>query len=145
MIGAMESQVPPTSYGPPISLDLAKRVIAAAEAEAVAHHWPMTIAVVDSGGHLTISLRLDHAPLGSIAVAQSKAETAVNFRLPTSALREAVAAGGLGLLSVTNLSAVDGGLPLVVDGRVIGAIGASGMDPSQDSQVALAGARALPG
>jgi glc operon protein GlcG len=133
------------AYGPPISLELAKRVLAAAEAEAVAQGWPMVIAVVDSGGHLVALHRLDQAQLGSLAIARMKAETAVRFRRPTRVFEDAVAAGGQGLrlLSVADVCALEGGVPLVRDGVVIGGIGVSGMQSTQDAQVAAAGARAI--
>jgi len=137
----------PPRYGAPISLETAKRVVAAAEAEALAHRWPMVIAVVDSGGHLVILHRMDHAQLGSVAVAQLKAETAVSFRRSTKVFEEAVGAGGIGLriLSMPGVCALEGGLPLLLDGQVVGAIGVSGMQSTQDAQVATAGARALLG
>ncbi len=138
---------PSVVYGPPISLELAKQVVAAAEAEALANSWPMVIAVVDSSGHLVILHRLDHAQLGSISIAQFKAETAVNFKRPTKVFEEALAAGGLGLrlLSANNLCPLEGGLPLLKNGEVIGAIGVSGMQSTQDAQVAAAGAKVVNG
>jgi glc operon protein GlcG len=119
--------------------------MAAAEAEAIRQGWPMVIAIVDSTGHLVMLHRLDQAQFGSIPIAQQKAETALNFRRPTKVFQDAVAAGGLGLrlLGTPNLLPLEGGLPLVVDGAVIGAIGASGMQSMQDVQVASAGAKAL--
>jgi glc operon protein GlcG len=133
----------PVPYGPPLSLELAKRVMAAAETEAVAHHFPQAIVIVDSGGNLVMLHRLDQADLGSISVAQAKAQTAVNFRVPTKVLAEALASGGLGLLSVPNLVLVEGGLPIIVGGQIVGAIGVAGMEPTQDSQVAAAGVTAI--
>ncbi|HET7618331.1 MAG TPA: heme-binding protein [Vicinamibacterales bacterium] len=135
------------NYGRPISLDLAKRVVAAAEAEAVANGWPMVIAVVDSAGDLVILHKLDHAQHGSIDIARAKAEAVVNFKRPTKIFQDAVAAGGLGLrlLATANLCPLEGGLPLVVDGEIVGAIGVSGMQSHEDAQVAAAGAAALAG
>ncbi|HEX5128068.1 MAG TPA: heme-binding protein [Rhodocyclaceae bacterium] len=132
-------------YGPPISLDLAKKVMAAAEAESLANRWPMAVAIVDSTGHLVLLQKLDQAQYGSIAVAQSKAETAVNFRRPTKVFEDAIAAGGVGtrLLSINNACSVEGGIPLILDGKVVGGIGVSGMHSSHDAQVAMAGANAL--
>lgn len=133
------------SYGAPIALAEAARVMAAAQAEAVRNDWPMVIAIVGSGGHLVMLHALDDAQHGSVAVAQAKAETAVNFRRPSKLFEEAVEAGGLGLrvLAMSNLLPLDGGLPLIVNGCVIGAIGVSGMQSTQDAQVAAAGAAAL--
>jgi uncharacterized protein GlcG (DUF336 family) len=132
-------------YGAPINLELSKAVMAAAEAEALAHGLPMVIAIVDSGANLKLLQRLDHAQFGSIPVAIGKAETAVKFKRPTQAFEEALAGGGVGLrvLSIDGLVAIDGGLPLILDGKIIGGIGVSGMQPQQDGQVAAAGARAL--
>jgi uncharacterized protein GlcG (DUF336 family) len=105
----------------------------------------MAIAIVDSTGHLVLFHRLDQAQHGSIAIAIAKAETAVNFRRPTKLLEDAIAAGGLGLrlLSVPAITALEGGLPLIQEGLVVGAIGVSGMQATQDGQVARAGAAAL--
>lgn len=135
----------PPPYGAPITLDDARRVMAAAEAEAAARDWPMAIAIVGSGGQLVMLHALDQVQHGSVPVAQAKAETAVNFRRPSKLFEEAVAAGGLGLriLGMANLLPLDGGLPLLIDGRVVGAIGVSGMQSTQDAQVAAAGAAAL--
>lgn len=137
---------PPLPYGPPVSLDLARRIMAAAEAEAAANHWPMVIAIVDSGGHMVMLHRLDQAQHGSLALARLKAETAVNFKRPTRVFEDALTAGGFGLriLSMPNVTALEGGLPLIVDGQVVGAIGVSGMLPAQDAQVAAAGVAAIP-
>lgn len=133
-------------YGLPISLENAKKVMAAAEAESAAQHWNMAIAIVDSGGNLVMLHKMDQTQHASIKVAQKKAETAVNFRRPTKVFEDVVAAGGLGLrmLSMSDLViAVEGGIPLLQGGKVIGAIGVSGMQAPQDAQVALAGAKAL--
>ena len=132
-------------YGPPISLVLAKQVMAAAEKEAIANQWPMAIAIVDSTGHLALFHRLDQTQLGSVAVSIAKAETALNFRRPTKVFEDLMAAGGAGLRLSTmpGVAALEGGVPIVVDGHVIGAIGVSGMLSSQDAQVAAAGLAAL--
>ncbi|CAD6517155.1 GlcG/HbpS family heme-binding protein [Paraburkholderia metrosideri] len=133
------------SYSNRFNLADARRVVAAAEQEAARHGWPMVIAVVDSGGHLVLQQRLDGAQLGSIHVARQKAETAVLFRRPTRVFEEAIAQGGLHLrlLGMNNLVPLDGGIPLIRDGAVVGAIGVSGMRSDQDAQVAQAGADKL--
>ncbi|MDH5360145.1 MAG: heme-binding protein [Gammaproteobacteria bacterium] len=130
----------PLPYGTPLTLALAKRLMGAAEQEANAHGWPMVIAIVDSNGHLLMLQRMDQAQHGSIGLAQKKAETALNFRRSTRIFQELLAAGGDGLrvLSMDGVVAVEGGELLVVDGKIIGAIGVSGMRPEQDTQVALA-------
>jgi glc operon protein GlcG len=134
----------PPQYGPPISLDLAKRVVGAAEAFAKSRGWPVVIAVFDSTGHLTVLHRLDQSNLGAVELAQRKAETAVRFRRPTKAFEEIVAGGGMRLLSVaSDIIALEGGLPLLRDGLVVGSIGVSGLSSPEDAQVAQAGANAL--
>jgi glc operon protein GlcG len=135
----------PPPYGPPISLADAKRIMDAAEREAARNSWPMAIAIVDSTGHLLMFHRLDQTQLGSVAVAIAKAESAVNFRRPTKAFEEAIAAGGMGLRLITMpyMIALEGGIPILKDGQVIGGIGVSGMQSSQDAEVARAGLAAL--
>ena len=137
----------PPSYGPPITLAEAARVMAAAQAEAERNDWPMAIAIVGSGGHLVMLHALDDVQHASVAVAQAKAETAVNFRRPSKLFEDAVRDGGLGLrlLGMDNLLPLDGGLPLYQDGKVVGAIGVSGMQSTQDAQVAAAGAAVMNG
>jgi glc operon protein GlcG len=131
----------PPHYGPPISLELAKRVASAAEARANAYGWPVVIAIFDSTGHLTLLHRLEQSNLGAIELAQRKAETAVRFRRPTKVYEDIVAGGGVRLLSVAqDIITLEGGLPLLQNGAVIGAIGVSGMTSVEDGQVASAGA-----
>jgi uncharacterized protein GlcG (DUF336 family) len=138
------TQLPP-DYGPPISLATAKIVMQAAEDEAERNRWPMVIAIVDSTGHLVLLHKLDQAQYGSIVIAQQKAETALNFRRPTKLFEDAVAGGGIGtrMLSTTNVIALEGGIPILADGKIIGAVGVSGMRSNQDAQVAHAGIAAL--
>lgn len=134
-------------YGPPISLQLAKEVAAAAEKAAVENGWAMVIAIVDTTGHLVVLHKMDHAQYGSVAIAQSKARTAVEFKRSTKLFEDAVAAGGIGLrlLSTPGLCPLEGGLPLVHEGRLVGAIGVSGAQSTQDGIVAAAGAQILNG
>jgi glc operon protein GlcG len=135
----------PLEYGASISLEKAKAVMAAAEAEARANDWPMVIAIVDGGGHLVMLHSLDHAQHGSVVVAQEKARCAVNFKRPTKLLEDAVTQGGINLRLLATPGAVplEGGIPLMTDGRIVGAIGVSGMRSTQDGQVAEAGAKAM--
>lgn len=137
----------PLPYGPPISLAQAKAIMAAAEREANANQWPMAIAIVDSTGHLVLFQRIDQTQLGSMEVSQAKAMTAVRFRRPTKVFEDAIAAGGAGwrLATMPGVTALEGGIPIVVGGQVIGAIGVSGMLSTQDAQVANAGLTALAG
>ena len=140
------TQIPPptTPYGAPISLDDAKKAMAAAEAHAIRNRWGMAIAIVDSGANLVMLHRLDNAQLGSIRIAESKARTAVEFRLPTKVFEDAVAGGGQGLRVMSfGIALADGGIPIVVDGKIVGAIGVSGAAGHEDAQVAAAGAAAL--
>ena len=118
---AMAQQATPP-YGPPISLEQAKMVIAAAEAEAQKNNWPVAITVVDSGGSAVAMHRMDNTQLGSIPVAEDKARTSVLFRRPSKALEDAVAGGGIGLrvLGLRGATPYDGGVPLFVDGKLIG-------------------------
>jgi glc operon protein GlcG len=135
----------PLPYGPPITLAVARQIMAAAEREASAHQWPMAIAVVDSTAHLVLFQRADNTQLGSMKVAVAKAMTAINFKRPTKAFEDAIAGGGAGVRITTmpDVIALEGGLLIVVQGQVIGAIGVSGMLSSQDAQVAQAGLAAI--
>jgi glc operon protein GlcG len=140
-----QQQVPPptTPYGAPIPLAVAKKVMAAAEAEADRNKWGVSIAIVDSGANLVMMQRLDNAQLASVRLAEAKARTAVEFRRPTKLLEEAVAQGGIGLRVLTfGASLAEGGLPIIAGGHIIGAIGVSGVASHQDAQVAKAGADA---
>jgi glc operon protein GlcG len=146
----MTTTPPPTTslplpYGAPLTLDVAKRIMAAAEGEAAAHHWPMAIAIVDSTAHLVLFQRADNTQLGSMDVSIAKAMTAVKFRRATKVFEDAMAAGGAGLRLSTmpGVAALEGGVPIVVGGQVVGAIGVSGMLSTQDAQVAAAGLAAL--
>jgi glc operon protein GlcG len=135
----------PIPYGAAITLDEARRVMAAAEAEALRNRWPMAIAIVDPAGRLVMFHRMDQAQNGSIVIAPEKARTAVDFKRPTKALQDAIAEGGvhLRLLSAPNALAMEGGVPIIRDGKIIGGIGVSGMSSNQDAQVAEAGIAAL--
>lgn len=120
----------------------AKQIAAAAEVEAQKNKWNVTIAVVDDGGNLLFLQRLDDAPLGSITVAQEKARTALLFKRPTKVFEEIVAGGRVAMLMLPGATPIEGGLPLVNNGQIIGAIGISGVQSPQDAQIAQAGAAA---
>jgi uncharacterized protein GlcG (DUF336 family) len=141
----MSSSSNVVEYGLPISLDVAKTVVAAAEREAIANEMQVVIAIVDSAAQLVLLHRLDHTQLGSIDVAISKAQTAVRFKRATKAAQDAIAQGGVALrmLTIPNFCGIEGGIPLVKEGRIVGAIGVSGMAAQQDSQVAEAGVAAF--
>ena len=133
------------SYGPPLSLDVARKIASAAEAEAKANGWPMVIAVMDSGSNLVVLHKMDQAQTGSVTIAQAKAESAVRFKRPTKVFEEALTTGGINLrlLATHGACPLEGGLPLMVGGQLVGAIGVSGMQSTQDAQVAAVGAKAM--
>jgi glc operon protein GlcG len=141
---AAPSPPPTTPYGSPISLDAAKKAMAAAEAEAVKNNWPMAIVILDSTGHTVMIHKLDNTQYGSIRVAEDKAHTALDFRRPSKVFEDLVAQGGIGMrtLGLRGATPIEGGFPIIVDGKIIGAIGASGGTAPQDGQVAKAGADA---
>ncbi len=141
----VEAQGPPPPYGAPISLEQAKKVLGGAEAEAKKNNWNVVISVVDPGGQLVAMSRLDNTQFGSIEVAREKAYSAVAFRRPTKAFQDAVAQGGenLRILRLSGASPLEGGIPIVVDGKIIGAVGVSGVTSQQDGQIARAGLEAL--
>ena len=135
---------PSTPYGAPISINAAKNVMAAAEAEATKNNWGVAIAIVDSGANLVMRHRLDNAQLSAVRIAEQKARTAAEFRRPTKVFEDAVAGGGVGLRVLTfGASVAEGGVPIVSGGKVVGAIGVSGVQSHQDAQVAQAGADAV--
>jgi glc operon protein GlcG len=136
---AASAQTPPP-YGLSISIDQAKKAMVAAEAEARKNNWQVVISIVDTGGHLVMLQRLD-AQNASVDIAIGKARTAVNFRRPTKALEDSLAANGsaLRILAVPGVTPLQGGLPIVVDGKIIGGIGVSGVLATQDEMVAKAG------
>jgi glc operon protein GlcG len=130
-------------YGAPISLSRAQAAIAAANAEAEKHGWALNVAVVDSGANLVAFGRMDGAQLGSIAVSEHKARTSVKFRRPTKAFEEAIQKNDLRVLTIDDVMGSRGGMPLVEDGKLIGAIGCSGGAGSQDEVVCAAGAATI--
>lgn len=132
---------PPPAYGVPISFEQAKKVMAGAEAEAKKNNWPVVITIVDSGGNLVMLSRLDNAQWGSIEVAKDKARSAVAFRRPTKVFQDLIAQGGanLRLLNLSGASMLEGGIPIVVEGKVVGAVGVSGVTSQQDAQIGQAG------
>ncbi len=123
-----------------LTLDAAKQIAAASHDEAVKNGWSMAIAVVDDGGHLLYLERMDGAQIGSIGVAIAKAETAAKFRRSTKVFEDAVAGGRNVIMALTGVLPIEGGVPVVVEGQVIGAVAASGGTAAQDGQVASAGA-----
>ena len=136
----VQAQVP--QYGPNVNLEQARKLVAAALADARKQNLPMAVAIVDNAGQLVAFERMDNTQTASTAVAQDKAVSAAMFRRPTKAFQDVVAGGGVGLriLTLRGANAVEGGLPIVVDGKIIGGIGVSGVMASQDEMVAKAGA-----
>jgi uncharacterized protein GlcG (DUF336 family) len=130
---------------PALGLDQANRVVAASLGEARKLNLSLAVAVVDSSGQLVAFERMDNTFPGAIAVSQDKAQSAALFRRPTKAFQDALAGGGAGLrvLTLRGANAVEGGIPLVVDGKVVGAVGVSGGSAEQDGAVAKAGVDSL--
>ena len=132
-------------YGPPITTASAKKVASAALAEALANNWAMAVAIVDPAGTLVYFEKLDETQHGSVAVALAKARSAALFKRPTKAFQDQVAEGGVGVrvLALPGAMPLEGGVPLILDGLIIGAIGVSGATSEQDGQCAKAGVAAL--
>jgi glc operon protein GlcG len=141
---AAQAPAPPPPYGLGIGFDAAKKAMAAAEAEAKKNNWPVAIAIVDSSGKLAAFSKMDNTQHGSVDIAIGKAVTANNLKRPTKAFQDLIAQGGgnLRLLAAPGVTPLEGGVPIVVDGKIIGAIGVSGVASNQDAEVAMAGAAA---
>jgi len=138
-------QALPPPYGLPITLDVAKQVMAGAEAEAEKNKWPVAIVIVDSGGNIIMLHRRDDTQLSATATAEGKARTALYFKRPTKLLDEVISGGGSGLryLALKDFVPLEGGIPIVIEGKIVGAIGVSGVLSGQDTQIARAGIDAL--
>ena len=135
----------PMSYGPTITAETAKRLAAPAIAEAKKNNWTMAVAIVDPAGDLVYFEKMDDTQVGSTQVAIDKARSAARFKRPTKAFQDGLAAGGAGLrlLALNGAVPVEGGIPLVQNGKIVGAIGCSGGTSEQDGVCATAGANAL--
>jgi glc operon protein GlcG len=133
------------AYGAPISLDAAKKAVTASMAESKKNNWTMAVAVVDPGGALIYFERQDATQNGSAGVAVDKAVSAATYKRPTKVFEDIVSGGGNGLriLGLKGAVPIEGGIPIVMDGKVVGAIGASGGSAQQDGMVAKAGLEAL--
>jgi glc operon protein GlcG len=141
---AVASALPlPNHYGAPIGIDAARRVAVAAIAEAKKNGWTVAAAIVDPGGNLVYFERIDGTQNGSSVVAQEKARTAAAFKRPSKMLEDAVKAGNTQFLNLPGALPIDGGFPLVMDGKIVGAVGVSGAASAQDAQCAKAGADLL--
>jgi len=128
-----------------ITLEAAKKMVAAGEAEALKNGWNVAITIVDASGGLIMFQKLDETQPGSIAVSQGKARTSAMFKRPTKAMEEMIAGGKTAFLAVEGIVPIQGGLPVIADGKVIGAIGVSGVTSAQDEQVAMAALAVLNG
>ncbi len=135
----------PNPYGLPVNMENAKKVAAAAVAEARKNNWNMAIAVVDTGGTLVYYEKMDNTQIGSADVSIEKARTAVRFKRPSKVFQDMVGSGGAGLRALRLPGAVpfEGGIPLMVDNQIVGAIGVSGDTTDHDGQCAQAGASTL--
>jgi uncharacterized protein GlcG (DUF336 family) len=133
-----------TPYGAPIALSRAQAAIAAAQAEAEKHGWPLNIAVVDSGANLVAFVRMDGAQLASIVTAEHKARTSALFRRPTKVFEDAIQKSDFKyVMTIDGVIGSRGGIPLIEDGKLIGAIGCSGGVGSQDEVACMAGAATI--
>jgi uncharacterized protein GlcG (DUF336 family) len=137
------AQTAPLTYGPPINLEMSKKIAAAAEAEARKNGFTMVISVLDSGGSLVYLERMDGTQLASIDVAIAKGRSANNFKRPTKAFEDAVIGGRNAVLGLPGALPIEGGVLIIIDGKIAGAVGVSGGSAPQDGQVAAAGVAAL--
>jgi len=128
----------PPAYGAPIGMEAAQALIARAVAAAQARHFRMAVAIVEPSGELVAFVRMDDTQYGSIHVAQKKATTAARYRLATSVMEERTLAGRTVTLANEDSLPIAGGIPIVVDGKIVGAIGVSGAAAAEDNQIALA-------
>ena len=126
-----------------LSLEEAETMVKAAQARASQDNWNVVIAVIDAGGHLICLQRMDGTQIGSVEVAQKKAKAALYFKRPTKAFEDAIGAGNNGIMLLPNVIASEGGVPIMDDGQVIGAIGVSGVTSAQDGIIAQAALDAL--
>lgn len=142
--GAIQGQELP-QYGTDVELAMAKTIMAAAEEEASKGNWPVAIAIVDNHGLLLLFQRLPKTQHGSVEVAIEKARTAALFRRETKVFEDQIAQGGvnLKLLRLPGALPMEGGLPIIVDGKVVGGIGVSGVKSTEDAQIGRAGLKAI--
>ena len=126
-----------------LTLAAAKKMAAAAEAEATKNNWRVVIAIVDDGGHLLYLQRTDETQIGSIDIAIGKATTSVALKRPSKAVEDIIAGGRNAFLGVKGMTPLQGGLPIMVDNKLVGAIGVSGVTSQQDEQIAKVGLEAL--
>lgn len=142
-VAARAQELP--KYGPDLDLTMAKKIMAAAEAEAKQKSWPVAIAIVDTHGLLLLFQRLDQTQHGSVDVSIEKARTAALFRRESKVFEDMIGQGGVNMkvLKLPGALGVEGGLPIIVDGKIVGGIGVSGVKSSEDAEVGRAGLKAL--
>jgi len=139
-LGAVAQDRPP--YGTDVGLDLAKKIAAGANAESKKNGWRMAIAIVDNHGYLVYYERMDDTQTGSVQVALDKAKAAAMYRRPTKAFEDGIAKGRVALLGLSGATPIEGGVPIMSGGKVIGGIGVSGANSDQDAAAAVAGLKA---
>ena len=137
-----EAQLP-NGYGPTIGVESARKLAATAIAEGKKNGWNVAVAIVDPNGDLVFFERMDNVQVAATVVSQEKARTAARFKRPTKAFEDALAGGRQAILGLPGVTPLEGGIPLVVEGKIVGAIGVSGATSPQDAQCALAGAETL--
>jgi uncharacterized protein GlcG (DUF336 family) len=144
LVAPLAAQMP-NPYGAPITLEEARKPAQAALAEAARNKWTMAVAIVDPSGNLVYYEKMDNTQIASATVAIDKARAAAIYKRPTKAMQDALAAGGTGLriLRLRDAMPVEGGIPLVVDGKIVGAIGVSGDSSEHDNLCATAGAAVI--
>jgi uncharacterized protein GlcG (DUF336 family) len=144
MVVPLAAQMP-NPYGAPITLEEARKPAEAALAEAARNKWTMAVAIVDPSGNLVYYEKMDNTQIASATVAIDKARAAAIYKRPTKAMQDALAAGGTGLriLRLRDAMPVEGGIPLVIDGKIVGAIGVSGDSSEHDNLCATAGAAVI--
>jgi uncharacterized protein GlcG (DUF336 family) len=133
----------PVAYGPAVGVETARKLAAATIAEARKNNWTVAVAIVDTAGDLVFFERMDNTQSGSMVVAQDKARTAARFKRPTKVFEEALAGGRHAILGLTGVIPVEGGIPIVIDGKIVGGVGVSGATSAQDSQCAQVGLDSL--
>ena len=133
---AAPAQQMPDPYGAPVSLEQARTIVASARKAADQRRFSMAFAVVEPGGQLVLFEKMDGTQYGSEVIAQEKARTAARFKRPTKSFSDSVAAGRVAVLSLPGIVAIEGGVPIVIQGRIVGAIGVSGGTSEQDGEIA---------
>jgi len=140
-----QAQMLTNPYGPPISVETAKKAAEVALAEARKNHWTMAVAIVDPNGDLVYYEKMDNTQMASAQISVDKARSAARFKRPTKAFQDALEKGGvnLRLLALQGAIPVEGGVPILIDGKIVGAIGVSGDTSERDSVCANAGAASI--